>query len=105
MLDGVVIQLSVNSFQQKRADVFLDELISEIFVETQISEIPAALSIVFQILSIFQHINHEVDGVSGGYHGVAVENLGDMSQASGGIQGRLLISGVLPEPDNGFDNV
>ena len=105
MLDGVVIQLSVNSFQQKRADVFLDELISEIFVETQISEIPAALSVVFQILSIFQHINHEVDGVCGGHHGVAVENLGDMSQASSGIQGRLPVSGVLPEPNDGFDNV
>ena len=105
MLDGVVIQLSVNGLEQKRTDVFLDELISEIFVETEISEIPAALSVVFQILSVFQHVNHEVDGVSGGHHRVAVENLGDMSQASSGIQGRLLISGLLSQPHDGFDNV
>lgn len=105
MLDGVVIQLSVDGLEQKRTDVFLDELVSEILVETEIGEIPAALSVVLQILRVFQHVYHEVDGISGGHHRVAIENLGDMSQAGGGIQGSLLIPGLLSQPHDRFDDV
>jgi len=81
VFDCVFVQLSVDSLQQESADVLLDELVSEVFVETQVGEVATSLSVLVQVLGVLQHHYHEVDGIWRGDFRVAVQNFRDMSQA------------------------
>jgi hypothetical protein len=46
VLDCVFVQLPVDSLKQESADVLLDELVSEVFVETQVGEVTTPLSVL-----------------------------------------------------------
>lgn len=86
MFDGVLVQLAVDGLQEKRADVLVNQLVSEILVETEVGEVAAALSVVLQVLGILQHIDHEVNSICRGNLRVAMQYLGDVGQTSGCIE-------------------
>lgn len=110
MLDGVIIQMAINRLEQEISDLLPDDRVSEVLVEAEIGKIPAALSVEFQVLCILQHVNHEVDCVMGGHHGVAVKDLRDVSKACRSVELGLVVTSLLAElhdclDDVGFDTV
>lgn len=72
VLDCVLLETPLNSFEQEGSDLLLDELVPEDFVETQVGEVAAALAVVLHIFCVFEHVYHEVDDVLGGDLLVAV---------------------------------
>ena len=57
------------------------------------------------MLCILKHVNHEVDGVVGGHHGVAVKYLRDVSEACRSVELGLVVTRLLAELHDGLDNV
>jgi len=110
VLDGVLIELAVNGLEQVPPDVFFDELVPEVLVETEVCEVSAALSVLVEVFGVLEHHDHEVDGVWRGDLWVAVQDLGDVGEAGRRIQHGLRIFGLLSELDDrlydvGFDRV
>ena len=105
VFDCVFVQLSVDSLQQESADVLLDELVSEVFVETQVGEVATSLSVLVQVLGVLQHHYHEVDGIWRGDFRVAVQNFRDMSQARCWVKHRLAVFRLLTKFDDGLNYV
>ena len=105
MLDGILVKLAVDGLEQEGANILLDQLVPEVFVETQICEVAAPLSVMLEVLRVLQHINHEVDRICRGYHRVAVQNFGNMGQTGGGIQTCLWVPCLLPQFHNRVDDV
>ena len=72
MLNCVLLEAPLDSFEQERGDLLLNKLVPEDFVEAQVGEVAAALAVVLHILGVFEHVYHEVDDVLGGNLLVAV---------------------------------
>lgn len=89
MLDCVLVMVAFNSFQQVRADVFLDHAVTESLIEAQVGEISTALSVVTQVFRVLQHVEHEVDGLVTRDIRVAIQNFGDVGEGSGRVEGCL----------------
>ena len=104
MLDGVAVWLTIDSLQQELSDVLFDQLVAEILIETQVSEVAAALSVVRQVLGVLEHVDHELDATMG-YLRVAVQHLGDVSQARRRVQLRLRVLGLAAQLHDGVDDV
>ena len=86
MLNGVFVELSVYGLQEEGADVLVNQLVTEVFVETQVGKVAAALSVVLEVLGILEHVNHEVNGIRRGYFWITMQYFSDMSQASSRIE-------------------
>jgi hypothetical protein len=45
VLDGIIVQMAINSLEQEVSDLLPDDRVSEVLVEAEIGKIPAALSV------------------------------------------------------------
>lgn len=104
MLDGVAVRLALNGLEQEETNVFLDKLVTEVLVEAEVGEIPAALSIMPKVLRVLEHVDHELDAAVSDFR-VAVEHLSDMGQASRRVQLRLRVLRLSAQLHDGLNDV
>jgi hypothetical protein len=105
MLNSVFIKLTVNRLKKETADIFLDELVSEVLVKTEVCKVAATLSVLVEVLCVLEHNNHEVNSVWRGNFRVAVEYLCYVSQASCCVEHCLRVFCLLSKLDNGLNDV
>ena len=105
MLDGILIEMTIDSLKQVRGNLFHDQLISVLLIETQIGKVSAPLSMMLDILSVFEHVNHKVNGFIGSHFVVAVENICHMSKRCSCVQCSLSISGQSTKLNDGANNL
>ena len=89
MLNGVLLEMSFNCFEQECCDFLLDQLLPEGFIEAQVGEVSATLSVMLNILRVFQHVSHKVDSIIRGNNLVAIKDFRDMRKRCCGIERRL----------------
>ena len=80
VLDCVLLKIALDRLQQESCDLLLDQFVLEVLVKAQIGEIATALAMVFHILGVLQHVDHEVNRVLCGHLVVAVEDFRDVGQ-------------------------
>ena len=60
MFYGIFVKMILDGFEEEDRDIFLNKILSELFVEGEVGKVPAPLLMMLQILRILQHVNHEL---------------------------------------------
>ena len=92
MLYGVFLEPALDGFEKECGDFLFDKFVTKFFVKTQICEVATALSMMFHVLCVFEHVYHEVNHVVSRHLLVAVEDLSDVSEGCRRVQSCLKVA-------------
>ena len=60
---------------------------------------------MLEVFGILEHVDHKINSIGRGNHGVTVQHLGDVSQASSSVQRGFLVSGLFTKLNNRVDDI
>lgn len=105
VLDSVLVELAINRLKQKSTDVFLYKLVSKIFVETKVSEVPTPLSVLVEILCILQHDDHEINGIWRSNFRITMKDFSDVCETCGSIEHCLGVFSLFTKSHNCVNDI